>query len=161
VINAFYVDKNYQFDARAKLNLKLTNTATNVSQNVPFSLLNNSFEAILNELPSGDYRFEVTVENQPIRKTGQFKITTYQIEEQFTNANQKELKLLANNTSGKSYFSSNNQQISNDLLADSRYVTTQKSTILHQQLVDWKLNLALSILFFTIEWFIRIYIGEI
>ncbi len=160
-IDAFYVDKNYQFDARAKLNLKLTNTATNVSQNVPFSLLNNSFEAVLNELPSGDYRFEVTVENQPIRKTGQFKITTYQIEEQFTNANQKELKLLANNTSGKSYFSSNNQQIINNLIADSRYVTTQKSTIINQQLIDWKLILALSILFFTIEWFIRKYIGKI
>ncbi|MFN0729292.1 VWA domain-containing protein [Polaribacter gochangensis] len=161
VINAFYVDKNYQFDARAKLNLKLTNTATNVSQNVPFSLLNNSFEAVLNELPSGDYRFEVTAENQPIRKTGQFKITTYQIEEQFTNANQKELKLLANNTEGNVYYPSENQQIINDLLADKRYVTTQKSTIIHQQLVDWKLILALSILFFTIEWFIRKYIGEI
>ncbi|WP_301400385.1 VWA domain-containing protein [Polaribacter huanghezhanensis] len=160
-INAFYVDKNYQFDARAKLNLKLTNTVTNVSQNVPFSLLNNSFEAVLNELPSGDYRFEVTVENQPVRKTGQFKITTYQIEEQFTSANQKELKLLANNTEGKSYFPRNNQQIINDLIADKRYVTTQKSTIIHQQLIDWKLILALSILFFTVEWFIRKYIGKI
>lgn len=160
-INAFYVDKNYQFDARAKLNLKLTNTTTNVSQNVPFSLLNNSFEAVLNEVPSGNYRFEVSVENQAVRKTGQFRITTYQIEEQFSNANLKELKLLATNTKGNVYFPSENNQMVKYLIADNRYKTTQTSMIVTQQLIDWKLLLLLSILFFAVEWFIRKYIGKI
>jgi hypothetical protein len=160
-INAFYVDKNYQFDARAKLNLKVTNIETNVSQNVPFSLLSNSFEAILEELPSGDYRFIVTVGNQLIRKSGQFKITTYQIEEQFTNANKKELELLANNTSGNVYYPSENQKVINELIADKRYVTTQKSNTIDQQLIDWRFILMLSILFFAVEWFIRKYIGKI
>ena len=160
-INAFYVDKNYKFDARAKLNVKLTNTATNVVQNVPFSLLNNSFEAILNELPSGDYRFVVSVENQPIKKSGRFKITTYQIEEQFTNANQKELNLLANNTKGNVYYPSGDQKIINDLIADKRYVITQKSDKIQQQLIDWKFILILSILFLSIEWFVRKYFGKI
>jgi len=160
-INAFYVDKNYQFDARAKLNLKLINTVTNVTQNVSFSLLNNSFEAVLEELLFGEYRFEVTVENQPIRKTGQFKITSYQIEEQFTNANQKELKLLANNTEGKVYYPSENKQIINDLIADRRYVTTQRSKTVSEQLIDWEFILILSILFFAVEWFVRKYIGKI
>ena len=160
-INAFYVDKNYKFDARAKLNVKLTNTTTNVSQNVPFSLLNNSFEAVLEDLPSGDYRFAVSVENQPIKKSGRFKITTYQIEEQFTNANQKDLNLLANNTNGNVYFSSESKQIIADVLADKRYFTTQKSNTITQQLIDWKFILGLSILFFTIEWFIRKYYGKI
>ena len=160
-INAFYVDKNYKFDARAKLNVKLTNTTTNVSQNVPFSLLNNSFEAVLEDLPSGDYRFVVSVENQPIKKSGRFKITTYQIEEQFTNANQKDLNSLANNTNGNVYFSSESKQIIDDVLADKRYFTTQKSNTITQQLIDWKFILGLSILFFTIEWFIRKYYGKI
>jgi len=160
-INAFYVAKNYQFDARAKLNLKLINTVTNVTQNVSFSLLNNSFEAVLEELLFGEYRFEVTVENQPIRKTGQFKITSYQIEEQFTNANQKELKLLANNTEGKVYYPSENKQIINDLIADRRYVTTQRSKTVSEQLIDWEFILILSILFFAVEWFVRKYIGKI
>jgi hypothetical protein len=160
-INAFYVDKNYQFDARATLNLKLRNTATNVSQNVPFSLLSNSFEAILEDVPSGDYRFEVTVGNQSTRKTGQFKITTYQIEEQFTNANLKDLKSVANNTEGKVYYPSENQLIINDLIADKRYVTTQRSSTINQQLIDWEFILLLSILFFAVEWFVRKYIGLI
>ena len=160
-INAFYVDKNYKFDARAKLNLKVTNATTNVSQNVPFSLLNNSFEAVLENLPSGDYRFVVSVENQPIKKSGRFKITTYQIEEQFTNANQKELNQLATNTSGNVYYPSENQKIINDLIADKRYVITQKSDKIQQQLIDWKFILMLSILFLSIEWFVRKYFGKI
>ena len=160
-VNAFYVDKNYKFDARAKLNLKVTNTLTNVSQNIPFSLLNNSFEAILETLPSGDYRFIVSVENQSVRKTGRFKITTYQIEEQFTNANQKELNQLATHTSGKVYYPSESQQVITDLIGDERYVTTQKSNTISQELIDWKFILILSILFFTIEWFVRKYIGKI
>ncbi|MDG2073954.1 MAG: VWA domain-containing protein [Polaribacter sp.] len=160
-VNAFYVDKNYKFDARAKLNLKVTNTLTNVSQNIPFSLLNNSFEAILETLPSGDYRFIVSVENQSVRKTGRFKITTYQIEEQFTNANQKELNQLATHTSGKVYYPSESQQVIADLIGDERYITTQKSNTISQELIDWKFILILSILFFTIEWFVRKYIGKI
>ena len=160
-INAFYIDKNYQFDPRAKLNLKLTNTTTNVSQNIPFSLSKNSFEAVLSDLSSGNYQFDVTVENQSIRKTGQFRITTYQIEEQFSNANQKDLKLLANNTEGKMYFPSQNKQLINDLIVDKRYVTTQKSTISKQQLIDWKFIMFLSVFFFAVEWFIRKYIGKI
>jgi hypothetical protein len=160
-VNAFYVDKNYKFDARAKLNLKVTNTLTNVSQNIPFSLLNNSFEAILETLPSGDYRFIVSVENQSVRKTGRFKITTYQIEEQFTNANQKELNQLATHTSGKVYYPSESQQVISDLIGDERYITTQKSNTISQELIDWKFILILSILFFTIEWFVRKYIGKI
>ena len=160
-INAFYVDKNFQFDPRANLNLKVSNTTTNISQNVPFSLLNNSFEAVVDELPSGNYHFEVTVDNQAIRKTGQFRITTYQIEEQFSNANIKELKLLSNNTEGAVYFPEETKQLISNLIADKRYLTTQKRISIYQQLIDWKFILLLSILFFTVEWFIRKYIGKI
>ncbi len=112
-------------------------------------------------MPSGNYRFEVSVENQAVRKTGQFRITTYQIEEQFSNANLKELKLLARNTKGNVYFPSENNQMVNDLIADNRYKTTQTSTIVTQQLIDWKHLLLLSILFFAVEWFVRKYIGII
>jgi len=160
-ISAFYVDKNYQFDARANLNLKVTNSTTNRSQNIPFSLQNNSFEAVVEELPPGDYQFIVTIENQTIGKLGQFKITSYQIEEQFTKANQKELELLAANTNGRVYYSSTSLQLLSDLVSDNRYTILQKSKTINQQLIDWKFVLWLAILFLAIEWFIRKYIGKV
>ena len=160
-ISAFYVDKNYQFDPRANLNLRIINTDTNITQNVPLSLQNNSFEAILEDLPFGDYEFTVTVENQNVSKSGQFKITAYQIENQFTRANQKELELLAANTNGKVYKSQNTLQLINDLISDKRYTIIQKSKTINQQFIDWKFILLLAISFLTIEWFVRKYYGKI
>jgi len=160
-ITAYYVDKNYQFDGRAVLNVSLRNTDTNVRQNVPFSLQNNSFEAILEELPSGNYQFEVTVANQTIKRSGQFKITNYQIEEQFTKANREALDLVARNTNGKLYFESNSTTLISDLISDNRYVTIQKSNNIQQYLIEWKLLLFLAVFFFSVEWFIRKYIGKL
>ncbi len=160
-ISAFYVDKNYQFDGRAALHVSLRNTDTNVRQNVPFSLQKNSFEAILEELPPGNYQFDVTVGNQAIKRSGQFKITNYQIEEQFTKANQEKLSLLASNTNGKLYYETNFNELVQNLIADKRYATIQKSNTIQQYLIEWKLLLFLAIFFFSVEWFIRKYIGKI
>lgn len=160
-ISAFYVDKNYQFDASAILNVTIRNTATNVRQNIPFSLQNNSFEAILENLPSGDYQFDVIVEQQSIKRSGQFKITNYQIEEQFTKANQEALSLLASNTNGKVYYETNSKELIKDLISDKRYAIIQKSKTIQQYLIAWKLLLFLAIFFFSVEWFIRKYIGKI
>ena len=68
---------------------------------------------------------------------------------------------LATHTSGKVYYPSESQQVMTELIGDERYVTTQKSNTISQELIDWKYILILSILFFTIEWFVRKYIGKI
>jgi hypothetical protein len=161
VVSAFYVDKNYQFDSRAILNVSLRNTDTNVKQNIPFSLQNNSFEAVIENLPSGNYQFDVGVENQSIKRSGQFKITKYQIEEQFTKANQEAMRLLANNTKGKLYYETNANELMKDLIFDERYNIIQKSKTIQQYLIEWKFLLFLAIFFFSVEWFIRKYIGKI
>ena len=161
VISAFYVDKNYQFDARAILNVNLTNTDTNVKQNIPFSLKNNSFEAVIENLPSGNYQFDIGVENQSINRSGQFKITKYQIEEQFTKANQKELSMLAINTKGKVYYETTANELIQHLISDKRYSIIQKSKTIQQYLIEWKFLLFLAIFFFSVEWFIRKYVGKI
>ncbi len=160
-ISAFYVDKNFQFDARANLNLILTNTESNVSQNVPFSLQQNSFEAILGNIPSGNYQFEVVVENQDIKRFGKFKISQYQIEEQFTKANQKELQLLASNTEGKVHTTATTSKLIAALLSDARYNIIQKSEKINQYLIGWKLVLLFLLLSFSTEWFLRKYDGKI
>lgn len=160
-ISAFYVDKNYQFDKRANLSLKLVNIETNQSQNVPFSLQRNSFEVVLDNLPSGDYEFTVSVENQSIKELGKFKITAYKIEEQFTKANTNELGLLAENTNGKLYFETQANELITNLIENQNYKTVQSSKLIKQQLIDWKLLLVLAILFLSIEWFTRKYLGKI
>ena len=160
-ISAFYVDKNFQFDARAVLNVSLKNVDTNVSQNVPFSLQNNSFEAVIEGLPSGDYQFSVNVAGQTIKRSGQFKITDYQIEEQFTKANQESLSLLASNTKGELFNEATFNELIRNLISDKRYSIIQKSKTIQQYLIEWKLLLFLAVFFFSAEWFLRKYLGKI
>ena len=161
VISAFYVDKNFQFDARAILQVSLVNIDTNVRQNIPFSLQENSFEAVLENLPSGNYQFEVIVENQPIKKSGKFVITEYQVEKQFTKANTKDLNLLAKKTNGKLFYQNQIENLLNQLINDHRYVTVQKSKKVNQYLIEWQYILFLIVLLFSVEWFIRKYMGKI
>lgn len=160
-ISAFYVDKNYQFDNRASLQLKITNTTTKKQSAIPFSLVNNSYQVSVEGLSSGDYSYEVSVANQNIKSYGKFKITDYQIEEQFTSANVKKLNSLALKTNGKLFYANKIDVLLKELSTDKSYYTVQKSTYKKKDLIDWKWILFLAIGLLALEWFIRKYYGKI
>ena len=161
IISSFYTDKNYQFDARASLEITITNIETKEITKVPFSLINNSYQAEIESLPSGDYEYKVDVLGQSLNKKGRFKITTYQIEEQFTNANFKKMLKLADNSGGKLYYKDEINQLKYHLLENTSFYTTQKSIEKEQNLIDWKWILFIVIALFTVEWLIRKYFGKI
>ncbi len=157
---AYYVDKNYRFDKRASLQLKITNTVTKEVQTVPFSLMNTSYQVSVEGLVGGDYRYEVSVENQNIKKYGAFKVTNYQIEEQFVNANIAKLKKLAQQSKGKLYHTHQIDKLIDALLNDTSYFTTQKTQTHHKTLLDWRWVLWTILALFSLEWFIRKYYGK-
>ena len=115
----------------------------------------------MKNLTSGNYSYKVSVNGQNINKYGKFKITNFQIEEQFTNANSKKLLKLANKTGGKLYYKDQIDQLKTSLLENKSFYTTQKSIIKEQNLIDWKWILFIVISLFTAEWFIRKYYGKI
>jgi hypothetical protein len=160
-ITAFYTDKNYLFDARANLEITVTNSKSKETLKVPFSLVNNSFQTEIENLSSGDYTYKVSVLGQNINKYGSFKITEYQIEEQFTNANAYKLQKLANNTDGKLFYKNQIDNLVKELISNESFYTVQKSSIQKQNLIDWKWILFLVIALFTAEWGIRKYHGKI
>jgi hypothetical protein len=161
VISAFYTDENYKFDARASLEISITNLKTKKVTNFPFSVANNSYQVEIENLSSGEYNYKVVVNGQNINKHGEFKITEYQIEEQFTNANIDKLQKLAKKTGGKSYYKTEIKKLKMALIDNKTYFTTQKSIIRQQNLIDWKWILFIIISLFTAEWFIRKYYGKI
>ncbi|MHB0756087.1 VWA domain-containing protein [Polaribacter sp. M15] len=160
-IAAFYTDKNYQFDARANLEITIINSTTNQVTKVPFSLVNNSFQTEIENLPSGNYTYKVSVLGQNISKTGRFKITDYQIEEQFTNANVDKLQKLADKAGGKVYYKDQIESLTKVLLDNTSYYTIQKTSTKPQNLIDWKWLLLVILALFAAEWFIRKYYGKI
>ena len=127
----------------------------------PFSLVNNQFSLEINAIPSGEYKFKVTVEGQKENFSGTFIVLPFNIEQQFTNANDKDLKILALKTEGKLFYVLKNDYLIKDLLADNRFKSIQKSSINKKPLIEWQWILGFIILTLSIEWFVRKYFGKI
>ena len=158
---ALYLDKNYQFDNRANLLLTVTNLETKVKKTMPFSLMNNSYKVAVEGLEAGNYSYKVSVEGQNITATGRFKVTDYQVEEQFTNANIAKLEKLAVKTNGKLYYKDEVKSLVKELIEDKQYYTTQKIKEKEENLINWKWLLFTIAGLLAIEWFTRKYFGKI
>ncbi|MBU2996202.1 VWA domain-containing protein [Cellulophaga baltica] len=155
-VNATYFDETFVFDSKAKLVLKLNNT-----KEIPMLLKGNFYQADLSDLEAGDYNFTVSVEGQKINKSGKFKILDFDVEQQFLASNNNKLENLATNTAGKVFYPEKIGELISELTLGSKYLPTQKSTGKVSSLVDFRLLLALIILSFSLEWFIRKYNGLI
>ena len=161
VINAFYTDKNYQFDDRANLEITLTNTETKEQKKLPFYLKNNSYQLEINNLPSGNYYYEVDVVGQNIKAKRSFKITDFEVEAQFTNANAQKLEQLASKSNTSLFYKNQVEKLINELYENDSYYTIQQQITKEKELIEWKWILFFLISLLTIEWFIRKYFGQI
>lgn len=160
-ISAFYRDKNYKFDTRASLEITVINTDTKKTFTSPFRLINDSYQTKIENLNSGVYNYKIAVLDQPLNIKGQFTIKKEQIEQQFTNANFNKLLKIADRSGGELYFKNEVTKLKKALLNDKSFYTTQEKKIVAKQLIDWKWILALIISSFTLEWFLRKYLGKI
>ncbi len=160
-ISAFYTDKNYQFDARASLEITVTNKKTKEITKLPFSLHDTSYQIALEDFSSGEYSFKVAVLGQKSTAYGSFKIANYQIEAQFSHANVAKLTKLAERTGGKLFHKNEIAAVFKNLLENKAYYTVQKTRVKAQNLIDWKWILFFIIALFTAEWFLRKYYGKI
>lgn len=160
-ISASYLDKNYNFDNRAKLWLTVNSKENNFIKKVPFALINNRFSVEISNIPPGEYLYTVSVENQENKASGNFKIVPFEVEQQFTNANDVKLKIVASKTKGQIYYNEQEAKLIADLKADNRFKIIQKSSIIETPLINWKWLLGFIILSLTIEWFVRKYYGRI
>ena len=161
IIKAQFFDKNYEFDSRETLTIKIKNTLSGSEKSYPFVLKNNNYQVDLSNLEPSEYSFVVSTEKENMSQSGSFQILEYDVEQQFLNANVSKLQKLAANTGGSSYFISNTNNLANDLLNDSRFVPIQKSHKNTVPLIDWKFLLSLIALSLSIEWFLRKYNGLI
>jgi len=160
-ISAQYFDKNYVFDSRVSLFIKVINTETKSSTEFPMLLKNNFFEVDLNNLAAGEYQFSVSVKDESVSRSGSFTILDFNVEQQFLNADVTKLTRVATNTDGKAYFISESNSIITDLLADTRFQQIQKKEQKIVPLIDWEYLLGLIVLTLSIEWFLRKYNGLI
>lgn len=160
-ISASYLDDNFNFNTRAKLFLTISNTTDNFIKKVPFSLQNNRFFVELSEIPPGEYSYIIDVENQNLNLKGSFKILSFEVEQQFSNSNDIDLKALSFKTNGAIYYANQEQDLLSKLINDERFKSIQQSKIIKTPLIHWKWLLGIIILLLSLEWFLRKYFGKI
>lgn len=160
-IKAQFFDKNYEFDTRTALIIKIVDEISKEEKTLPLILKNNNFEIDLSHLEPSKYSFVVKADGDNISRSGNFEILEYHVEQQFLNANVTKLQQLATNSKGNSYFIAESDAVITDLLNDNRFIAIQKSNKNSLPLIDWKYLLFLIALSLAAEWFLRKYNGLI
>src|SRR5690606_17237205 len=103
-ISAQFFDKNYIFDNRASIHIKVTNAETATETTFPMLLRHNFYEVDLSNLEAGEYSYTVSASDGAIARSGSFTILDFNVEQQFLNADIAKLHRVAENTDGKEYF---------------------------------------------------------
>ena len=158
-ISAVYFDETYAFDANATLDISLTNLDTKEKTEMPMLLKGINYEADLNSLVPGRYRFTVSVRNENISKSGTFSILDFDIEKQMISTDYLKLERLAKKTGASSYFPIQIDSLIADLVKDERFVPVQKGQQNVVPLIDFWMLLAVIAIALAAEWFIRKYHG--
>jgi len=161
LVNAKFYDANYVFNSQAKLWIELTHKETKEKLKYPFALKNNKYEVQISEVKEGDYTFVVFDELQKSTAYGSFKVLDYNLEQQFSNANKKDLEDLVIQNNGKVSYPDRLEELISDLIENKEYLAIQKSKEITKPLIDWKWILGLVILLLSVEWFLRKYRGYI
>lgn len=160
-IKAAYFTKNYEFDRRASVSIRIENKNTNSVKEIPMLLRKNAYQVDVSDLPAGSYTYSVHVAGENLSRSGNFTVLEYNVEQQFLNADVTKLKQLATNTGGKSYYIHQKNQLLDDLIHDDRYQIIQKKEEKVISLIDWKYLVLIIVGSLAIEWFMRKYNGLI
>ncbi|MGB5236682.1 MAG: vWA domain-containing protein [Flavobacteriaceae bacterium] len=160
-IRAAYFDNTYEFEKNASLTLRISEADNETDREFPLLLKGNYYEADLSGLPAGNFGFALEVEGSSLRRTGQFTILDFDIEKQYATADYNKLERLAGRSGGRSFFPDQVIDLIEDINQNERYLPTQKSEQNVVSLIDFKILLAIVIISFSAEWFIRKYNGLI
>ena len=158
-ITAQYFNKNYELDEKARLTIAVTNTKTKQVKNYDLLRTTNAFQANLDGLAAGNYKFTVKELNSNSFYSSSFEVLDFDIEKQFVNPDWNKLNQLATQTQGKAFLPSQVDALVKQLLEDESYKAIQKTIVKKSPLIDWIWLLVLLALFLASEWFIRKYNG--
>ncbi|MGB1231510.1 MAG: VWA domain-containing protein [Winogradskyella sp.] len=161
VLTAHYFNKNFEFDNSATLTAVLKNKTDNSTKEVPLLLNNGNYKVDLSGIASGFYDFTIKDQTNTVSISGRFQVLDYNVEHQFLNADLDKLKAVSKSTNGKAYFSTQIDELVEELINNKRYVTLQKSNKNIVSLIDLKYLLSIIAFSLFAEWFIRKYNGLI
>lgn len=158
-ISAYYLNKNFEFDEKARFEISIVNTTSKMNRKYDFSRASNSFKVNLESLPAGKYNFTITELNSKERYSNTLEILDFDVEKQFVNPDEFRLQQLANYTKGSLFYPDKTDQLIHKLLAESEYQSIQKEVVIKSPLIEWVSLLIFLLFILSLEWFVRKYNG--
>ena len=158
-ITAQYFNKNYEFDEKARLAIKVIHTVTKETKNYDLLKGNNIYKVNLDGLKSGSYTFFVKELNSNSTYSSSFEILDFDIEKQFVNPDVEKLTQLAVHTKGAAFYPDQIDALIKTLLENDDYKAIQKNIVSKTPLIDWIWLLILISISLATEWFVRKYNG--
>lgn len=161
LISASYFNKNYEFDSKAKLNIRLKKSGDGKAEIKTMFLKGSFYEVDLSDLEAGNYEFKVVVENTNIATAGNFVIEAFDVEKQYDQPNIFGLQQLATSNNGELVYLDQLDNLIEKLNTDEKYKPILKTSTQEKSLINWHWLLGLLIASLATEWFIRKYNGLI
>ncbi|MCF6214337.1 MAG: VWA domain-containing protein [Flavobacteriaceae bacterium] len=150
-----YLDTNRKFDARASLEINITNELTKEKISYPLALESNYYHINLSNLVAGNYTFVIKENNSGLSQKGKFTILNFPIEKQFYNANYNNLAFLANTNKGNTFLLKKYNDLKAQLLTNNDFKSIQTKKVVTSNLLSFYWLLLLIIASAVTEWFIR------
>lgn len=160
-LTANFFNKNYEFDASAKLTIQVKSEDNTINKKVPMVLKGAFFEADLSDLPPNKYNFTVLVNKYNGTTSGSFTVLDFDIEKQFFNANIEDLKKLVTSNGGQLFYPNQTSALIDNILNSNNLKPVQNAKKEEQSLISWKYLLVILLFLFALEWFLRKYKGLI
>jgi hypothetical protein len=158
-VTAQYFNKNYEFDANARLTIRLKNKNNNTAKTYDFLKGSGEYKVNLDGLDAGMYSFTVTENTSKTTYNGSFEVLDFEIEKQFVNPDLTRLQQVAANTNGAVYYPDSADKLIDFLVNNENYKAVQKVTTKKSPLIDWVWLLVLLAIALATEWFVRKYNG--
>ena len=159
VIRAQFFDDALRFDPSARLTLQLKDSSGTLLDSYPMAVSKREYQADISSLSPGAYSFEVAVEDANFRKSGQFRIQEFDLENQQVRSDPEALMSIAQASGGALFYPSQLEQLKDSLMGDDRFRPVSRSQRNVVSLIDFRWLLALIVAAFGAEWIIRKYNG--
>ncbi len=156
-----FVGQVYDANANPVENAQLKVTARREGKEYTTTLRpigNGRYEGVLEGLNEGDYTFSASAntEGQPLGDdAGRFSVGELALEFQDTRMNAQLLRQLAGRTGGKFYTPETFANLVDELRNTPTFVPKEIHSAQEFELWHWKYMLALVVLLFAVEWFVR------
>ena len=159
VIRARFFDEALRFDPQANLTLQVSDSTGTELASYPIPLGKGYYQADIGNLAPGTYSFRVSVDGTEYSKSGQFRLQSFDLENQRLSSDPEGLAYLAEASGGLLYHPSDLGQLRDSLLSSDQYRPLQRSRRNVVSLIDYRWLLILIAGALGTEWFIRKYFG--